>query len=260
MATQEDLIKTAFEAQWRQYMAEVQKMCRVTLLEPYTGNREGIVTMRYGSTDARVAGTPRDGEDDEVIDLTRGVRRVIPGHAVHYHLSFKEVKGYKCECQDEPFDFNETTIMPLPAANIWFGNWQKFGKVYAAGESPDTQDTVEWQKKRLASQWGGYIKRARNPANYTPNDWRTLESVGIPAMPKVEIVRLDSAFRVLPNSTFLPREVYNFEKDVVPDRWSENPAEKIISVTAGDMQRMIAEAVAEQLARGNNLPQKAKSA
>lgn len=259
MATLEEKITEAFTRQMRQYLEEVQKMVRVTLLEPYTGNSDGIVTMRYGSTEARVMGQGPD--DAEIIDLTQKPRKIIPGRPIHYHLSFEEQKDIRCMgphgCQDEPFDINKTIIMPLPAAMIYFGQWTKFDKVYAAGEQPDTYDTLQHQKKLVAAQWGGFKKRHRSMANYVANDWRSLESVGIPNIPNVRLERLDTQLRKIPNSAFEPWKVYEFHKDVVPDRWSENPNDKIIAVTASQMQEMIAQAVAEQLARGNNLPQKA---
>lgn len=222
-------------------------MARVTLLEPYPyGN--GVVSMRYGSTEARIVGQPRDGEDDEVIDLTRSQRRIIPGRPIHYHISFEPVLDMKCECQDEPFDIDKTIVMPLPAAMVWFGQWTKFNRVYAPGEPVDTEDTMRWQKNKVAAQWGGYVKRPRTPQNYTPNDWRTLENIGTPAVPNVEIVRLDTQFRAIPNSAFRPREVYNFEADCVADRWTQTGDNRIMQVTESEFEAAVAAAVARALA------------
>lgn len=255
MATLDDLIKTAFEKQMRQYLSEAQKLVRVTLLEPYPYSN-GVVSMRYGSTDARVQGQAQDGEDDEVIDLTRARRRVIPGRPIHYHLSFEDVKDMKCECQAEAFDIEKHITMPLPAAMIWFGSWMKFDKIHGPGEQPDTYDTVGHQRKLVAMQWGGFRKRPRTMANYVANDWKSLESIGVPPMPNVEIVRLDSSFRKLPNSEFRPKDVYNFEKDVVADRWSENPNERVLSFTEAQLREFIA----AEMARGNALTGKAARA
>lgn len=239
MATLEQKIIEAAERQTRQYIEERNKMARVTLLAPYEYNN-GIVTLRYGSEEATVIGR---GQDDEVIDLTRVRTRIIPGRPIHFHFSMTK-QNMKCVCQDEPFEINETIVMPLPVAQIYFGNWTKFDQPLRQGENPDTEDTMQWQKKRAAEVWGGYRKRPRSQAQYIGNDWRSLESIGPPKMPNVEIVRLDSQFRKLPNSTFRPLEVYAFEKDLVPDRWTQDPANTIITVTEKDFKEAIAAEVA----------------
>lgn len=260
MATLEAKIIEALTKQNRQYLEEMQKWVRVTLLAPYE-HADGVVTMRHGSTPATILGQPNPDGDDEVIDMTQRPRRVIPGKPIHYHLSFDGVKGMKCVCQDEPFDIDKTIIMPLPAAMIYFGSWLKFNKVWGPGEQPDTYDTVQHQKKVVAACWGGYKKRPRSIANYVPNDWRSLESIGIPAIPNVEIVRLDTQLRKIPNSQFNPWETYEFEKDIVADRWSEDPNNKLFQVTEAGFAAAVADAVAKALAaeRGNNMPQKARS-
>ncbi len=255
MATLEEKIVESITRQLRQYQEEYQKMARVTLLETYAHN-SGVVTMRHGSTAARYPGQSVDGEDDEVIDLTRAVRKPIPGRPIHYHLSFEGVKEMRCACQDEPFDIDKTIIVPLPTANLWFGNWQKFSKIYGAGENPDTEDTMAFQKRRVGNQWGGYAKRRRSPQNYTPNDWRTLESIAIPPVPNVSIVRLDTQLKKIPNSEFIPWEVYKFHDDIVPDRWTENPSDKIMQVTESQFEALVAAAVAKQMA-GSPLTRKA---
>lgn len=266
MATLEEKITEAFTKQMRVYLEQMQHMVRVTLLEPYEDWRTGstIVTMRHGATEARVVGQPRDGEDDEVIDLTQGPRKIIPGKPIHYHLSYDPVKDMRCMgphgCSDEPFDIDNTIIMPLPAAEIYFGHWLKFGKISGPGDHIDTYDTVDHQKKLVAECWGGYRIRPFDPRYDAPKSWRKLEKVCMPAIPNVEIVRLDTQLRAIPHSTFRPLETYNFGKEVVPDRWTENPADRIISVTESQFDKMVSEAVAKHLERGNNLPQKARTA
>lgn len=255
MATLEQKIAEAIQKQTEQYMREYQKTVRVTLLEPYAHNK-GVVTMRFGSTEARVMGQAREGEDDEVIDMTQRPRKIIPGRPIHYHLSYEPVLGMKCECQDEPFDIDATIIMPQIAAEIYFGHWQKFSKIYSASDTVDTADTVAWQKKLVASQWGGYAKRHRSRQNYVGDDWRSLESVGIPAVPNVEVVRLDTQLRKIPNSEFQPWQTYDFQAEVVADIWSEKPGERVMTFTEDQLRAFIA----AEVARGNNLPQKAKTA
>lgn len=265
MATLEQKIIEAFTKQNRQFLEEMQKMVRVTMLEPYDHNESGTVTMRYGSTPATVVGQSNSDSDDEVIDMTQRPRKIIPGRPQHYHMHFEGIKGMKCQgpngCQDEPFDIDKTIIMPLPAAMIYFGSWLKFNKVWGPGEQPDTYDTIQHQEKLVAACWGGYQKRIRSQANYVPNDWRSLESVGAPAVPKVSIVRLDTQLRKIPNSEFIPWETYDFMSKVVPDRWSENPNDRIMQVTEAGFQEAVAAAVAKALAaeRGNNMPQKARA-
>lgn len=248
MATLEDKIREDHERQMRQLVAERAKMVRVTLLEEYAYDHFGawgLVTMRDGSTEARVVGQAREADDDEVIDLTRRQRAVIPGRPIHYHLSLEGVENMRCSCQDEPFSIDKTIIMPLPAAQRYFGYWTKFNKILAPGEIANTEDTVEWQKKLVAATWFGYKKRPRDRSNYVGDDWRTLESTAPPAMPKVEIHRLDTQFRKIPNSEFRPWDVYKFENDCVPDRWAVDPKQKIMSFTEDQFR----EAIAAELAK-----------
>ena len=264
MATLNDKIIEAATKQNQQFMQEMSKWVRVTLLEPYTDWRTGssIVTMRFGSTAAKVVGEDVAGEDEEVIDLTRKQRNIIPGRPIHYHLSWDDITEMRCMgshgCQDEMFDIGRTITMPLPAAENWFGRWLKFNKVFAPGEMGDTYDSIQHQRKLVAAQWGDFKLRQFDSRIDAPKSWRKLEKIGAPAVPNVEIIRLDTQFRAIPNSSFKPWEVYEFTKDIIADRWSENPNDKIITVTESSMKEMIAAAVAEQL-RGNNVPNKARA-
>lgn len=264
MATLNDKIIEAATKQNRQFMEEMSKWVRVTLLEPYTDWRTGsdVVTMRFGSTSAKEVGEHVQGEDDEVIDLTRKQANIIPGRPIHYHLSWEDKVGMDCSgdfgCSEHPFDIGKVITMPLPAAENWFGRWLRFNKIYAPGEQPDAYDSMQHQRKLVAARWGDYKLRQFDSRIDAPKSWRKLEKIGAPAVPKVEIVRLDTQFRAIPNSSFKPWDVYQFDKDIVPDRWSENPNDKIISVTESSMKEMIAAAVAEQM-RGNNMPSKAGS-
>jgi hypothetical protein len=265
MATLEEKILEARDKQNRQFMEEMSKWVRVTLLEPYMDWRTGesVVTMRYGSTAARVVGEDVQGEDDEVIDLTRKQRNIIPGRPIHYHLSWDDKTEMRCMgefgCQNEPFDINRTITMPLPAAENWFGRWLKFNKVLSPGENPDPYDSIQHQRKLVASRWGDYKLRQFDSRIDAPKSWRKLEKIGAPAVPNVEIVRLDSQLKTIPNSKFVPWEVYAFSKEVVEDRWSENPQDRIMSFTESQLKEYIANAVAEA-SRGNNMPQKAARA
>ena len=81
-----------------------------------------------------------------------------------------------------------------------------------------------------------------------------LEIIAAPAVPNVEIVRLDSQLRKIPNSSFRPWETYDFAKEVVADRWNET-REPVMSFTEEDLKAYIAAAVADA-ARGNNMPNK----
>jgi hypothetical protein len=260
MATLEEKILEARDKQNRQFMEEMAKWVRVTLLEPYMDWRTGtdVVTMRFGSTAAKVVGEDVQGEDNEVIDLTRRQANIIPGRPIHYHLSWDEKTDMRCMgefgCQNEPFDINRTITMPLPAAENWFGRWLRFNKVYAPGENPDPYDSIQHQRKLVAAKWGDYKLRQFDARYDAPKSWRKLEKIGAPAVPKVEIVRLDSQLRAIPNSTFRPWEVYKFEDELTADRWSEQPGDKIMAFTESQLKEFIAQAVAAE--RGNNMPNK----
>lgn len=264
MPTLNEKIIEAATKQNRQFMEEMSKWVRVTLLEPYTDWRTGssIVTMRYGSTPAKVVGEDVDGEDNEVIDLTRKQRNIIPGRPIHYHMAWEDTPDMRCMgdhgCQDEPFDIGRVITMPLPAAENWFGRWLKFNKVFAPGDMGDPYDSIQHQRKLVAARWGDYKLRQFDSRIDAPKSWRKLEKIGAPAVPNVEIVRLDTQFRTIPNSTFRPWETYEFSKDVVEDRWSENPNDRIMAFTESQLNEYIAARVDEAL-RGNNLPQKAKA-
>ena len=241
MATLEQNIVESIKANQEAYLKEYMRQVRVTLLSEYEHN-DGIVTMRYASEAARVEGEPN--EDDDLIDLSqKRPVRITAGRPVHYHMSF-EPRTMTCLCQDDPFEINDTIVMPLPGAMIWFGHWLNFGKKPKAGGTPDTAASMAWQKKLVALQWGGYQVRPFDARYDAPKSWRKLENIGIPPVPNVEIVRLDSQLRKLPNSEFRPWEVYDFHKDVVPDRWSEQPGERVMSFTEADLKAFIAEQVA----------------
>ena len=146
MATLNEKIIEAATKQNAQFMQEMSKWVRVTLLAPYTDWRTGadVVTMRFGSTAAKVVGEDVAGEDNEVIDLTRKQANIIPGRPIHYHLSWEDRTGMDCSgdfgCSEQPFDIGKVITMPLPAAENWFGRWMKFNRVLAPGENPDPYD------------------------------------------------------------------------------------------------------------------------
>lgn len=251
MATLEQNIVESIKANQEAYLKEYMRQVRVTLLSEYEHN-DGIVTMRYSSEDAKVLGAPN--EDDELIDLAaKRPLRIVAGRPVHYHMSFTP-QTMTCSCQDEPFEINDTIVMPLPGAMIWFGHWLGFDKVLKPGQVQDTYSSKEWQKKLVALQWGGYKVRQFDSRYDAPKSWRKLENIAAPAVPNVEIVRLDSQLRQIPNSKFVPWAVYDFNREVVPDRWTET-REPVMSFTEADLKAYIASAVADAT-RGNNVPNK----
>lgn len=243
MASLESKILDAHEKQMRQFLDEYSKMARVTLLEPYPHNN-GIVTMRYGASEAQVMG--EGGDDPDVIDLTRRPRRIIPGTPNHYHLSWEEME-MRCECEREPFTINKTIVMPLVAAEVWFGHWQRFTKILAAGEVPDPESSSAWQKKKVAQQWGGYTHRRTQTGENYRGLYAKLERISPPPVPNVEIVRLDSQMKKIPNSAFRPLEIYKFDADCVPDQWNSGYDTNLVAYTKADMEKAIAEAVAKEM-------------
>ena len=263
MATLNEKIIEAATKQNAQFMQEMSKWVRVTLLAPYTDWRTGadIVTMRFGSTSAKIVGEDVQGEDNEVIDLTRKQANIIPGRPIHYHLSWEDKTGMDCSgdfgCSEHPFDIGKVITMPLPAAENWFGRWLKFNKVLAPGENPDPYDSMQHQRKLVAARWGDYKLRQFDSRIDAPKSWRKLEKIGAPAVPKVKIERLDTQFRVIPNSAFEPWAVYKFENECVEDRWSAEGPDKLMAFTEAQLKAFIAEAVAAE--RGNNVPNKARA-
>ena len=139
----------------------------------------------------------------------------------------------------------------------WFGRWMKFNRVLAPGENPDPYDSMQHQRKLVAARWGDYKLRQFDSRIDAPKSWRKLEKIGAPAVPKVKIERLDTQFRVIPNSAFEPWAVYKFDDETVPDRWSAEGPDKLMAFTEAQLKSFIAEAVAAE--RGNNVPNKARA-
>jgi len=246
MAKLEDLIMAAYEKQMRQYMDQMAKQVRVTMLEDFpAGSPRGHVCMRHGSTEAYVQ--PNGPDDDmEVNDMTSKPRRIVPGRPIHYHLSKEPILNYDCVCQDEPFDIDYTIQMPLVAAQLYFGNWTMFDQVQKPGKMPDVENSKEWQKKKVANAWGGY-KKARLLKETYHGQAKNLPNIGPPDVPKVEIVRLDSTLRAIPNSKFVPWETYRFMDDVQAGYgYVAAPGGEIIFANMDEMEAMVERLLAKK--------------
>ena len=110
--------------------------------------------------------------------------KITPGRPVHYHMSLPD-QTVRCprilRCDDAELQIEATTVMPVPVAKMYFGNWDVFERVYDPTEQVDTRMTAPFETKRVAHVWGGWEHRRRRG----PDDsYKTLTKIAPPAYPR----------------------------------------------------------------------------
>jgi hypothetical protein len=252
----------------------MSKMVHVALEKPYRDDPQATVVLVYGREEATAAGNDRyqdEGDGSPPVPasdrlFTQGAEFAAPlwepGKWIHYHLRWEEGPLGTCSCGQDPETIvGREAIMPGPVARHWFGDWDVVAYELKTRQGQIIEDWLKrsWHRDRVATEnWGGYemdfppgvpVYDAKGAINF-----RALRRFGPPQVPHVVIHRLDTMMRRLPNTEARPWDIFKWGDACEKGprmHFFENKNEGgagIVSVTADELNRMIAQGVAAALA------------
>lgn len=250
----------------------MSKTVHVSLDAPYMDDPQKTVVLLWGYGEATPSGQDRyqdDGAGTNPVpaserlfsqDPAFAAPRWIPGKPIHFHLRWEEGPLGKCACGQDPDTIvTREALMPGPVARHWFGDWDVVSyelRVVPGQMLPDWL-TRTWHRDRVAAEnWGGWemdfppgvpVYDSKGAVNV-----RALRKFGPPKVPQVTITRLDSMMRKMPQTEARIWEIFKWQDACEKGprmHFFENHLETgKLTVTADELQKMIAQGVAAALA------------
>ena len=188
------------------------------------------LVLRYGTEEATVPQQMMTEEYANNVNLTPP--RIVPGKPITWTLKM-----------------GEPIVMPSVAAMHYFGNWEipDNGSIPGFAGEGKVEVSYGYEKRRLASLWGGYATMTRSEAGQdnVMRGYMNLPKVACPPIPHVSIEMLDS--NMVPNGIkFRPWDKWKWETELSTRRVAKAAAQpNLISVTVEQLQAMIAAEVAK---------------